>query len=500
MDVTVIVWLVVGLVIFVLSFLLPKRKEELDEDTKKFAGEQIRDILNKEIDGMQSKLDDVVSGTIEESSSQTERALEKLTNEKIMAINEYSDTVIEDINNNHKEVLFLYDMLNDKHVTIRNTVTEVEKTMGEVTQTAKDIEISAKEAAKEAKDSEETVRRMTDITNRAEKTAQITAQNMEMDVRHIVEDMIRGKVEETMEKTAVPMIQERVDEILEDAALLMEQQPKILIDSKTAESVAKGTDVEENSIQEDKKEERDQTKAVTLDPLGERGRSEDEFVQGIVKNAPKVVIEGEEEGNLSYYIVEPEETESTVSAMETAEEPDLTVMQETTAKSISEIDMAPEEIRELERAVAMEVMQGAQMKQRQEEGSEKVSAINETDKVRSGLIAAVDRTEETDEKEKLSDHAQKETVQKNDAAEKRLDPTAEEWTKTTEENFIKSEKVNDDVQKGDFAAIPQEQESRNSNEKILALHREGMSNVAIAKELGLGVGEVKLVIDLFKGM
>ena len=47
MDVTVIVWLVVGLVIFVLSFLLPKRKEELDEDTKKFAGEQIRDILNK---------------------------------------------------------------------------------------------------------------------------------------------------------------------------------------------------------------------------------------------------------------------------------------------------------------------------------------------------------------------------------------------------------------------------------------------------------------------
>ena len=40
MNVTVIVWLGVGLVIFVLSFLLPKRKEELDEDTKKFAGEQ----------------------------------------------------------------------------------------------------------------------------------------------------------------------------------------------------------------------------------------------------------------------------------------------------------------------------------------------------------------------------------------------------------------------------------------------------------------------------
>ena len=40
----------------------------------------------------------------------------------------------------------------------------------------------------------------------------------------------------------------------------------------------------------------------------------------------------------------------------------------------------------------------------------------------------------------------------------------------------------------------------NNNEEILRLHKEGKSNVAIAKELGLGVGEVKLVIDLFEGM
>ena len=39
----------------------------------------------------------------------------------------------------------------------------------------------------------------------------------------------------------------------------------------------------------------------------------------------------------------------------------------------------------------------------------------------------------------------------------------------------------------------------NNNDKILRLYKEGMSNVDIAKELGLGVGEVKLVINLFKG-
>ena len=40
----------------------------------------------------------------------------------------------------------------------------------------------------------------------------------------------------------------------------------------------------------------------------------------------------------------------------------------------------------------------------------------------------------------------------------------------------------------------------NNNERILELHNQGKSNVAIAKELGLGVGEVKLVIDLFEGL
>ena len=40
----------------------------------------------------------------------------------------------------------------------------------------------------------------------------------------------------------------------------------------------------------------------------------------------------------------------------------------------------------------------------------------------------------------------------------------------------------------------------NSNERILELHKAGKSNMAIAKELGVGIGEVKLVIDLYKGI
>ena len=38
----------------------------------------------------------------------------------------------------------------------------------------------------------------------------------------------------------------------------------------------------------------------------------------------------------------------------------------------------------------------------------------------------------------------------------------------------------------------------NNNEKILRLYKKGKSAVMIAKELELGIGEVRLVIDLFR--
>ena len=43
----------------------------------------------------------------------------------------------------------------------------------------------------------------------------------------------------------------------------------------------------------------------------------------------------------------------------------------------------------------------------------------------------------------------------------------------------------------------QQPRSANSNEQILQLYQKGLDQVAIAKKLGLGVGEVKFVIDLF---
>ena len=43
---------------------------------------------------------------------------------------------------------------------------------------------------------------------------------------------------------------------------------------------------------------------------------------------------------------------------------------------------------------------------------------------------------------------------------------------------------------------PGEENAKNNNARILEMHRMGRSDMAIAKELGMGIGEVKLIIAL----
>jgi DNA-binding Xre family transcriptional regulator len=58
------------------------------------------------------------------------------------------------------------------------------------------------------------------------------------------------------------------------------------------------------------------------------------------------------------------------------------------------------------------------------------------------------------------------------------------------EEFIKKYDTNQNEQERD--------EDGNANSEILALAKSGYSEIEIAKKLGLGLGEVKLVLGLFK--
>ena len=104
--------LVLGAVFFAASFIVPEMRAA-SEDAG-ISKDEMKQMLEKELNSAKSQMKDTVEETVSYAVQRTERSLEKVSNEKIMAVNEYSDTVLEEIDKNHKEALFLYDMLNDK--------------------------------------------------------------------------------------------------------------------------------------------------------------------------------------------------------------------------------------------------------------------------------------------------------------------------------------------------------------------------------------------------
>lgn len=132
MEITEIVLLAAGGIIFILSFLIPDKKGEVSEQSRELVKEEIADLVNREIEDVRGHVDGVVEEAVTYAMEKTERSLERLSNEKIMAVSEYSDTVLSEIHKNHEEAMFLYDMLNSKHVNLKDTVSEVNRTVKEV--------------------------------------------------------------------------------------------------------------------------------------------------------------------------------------------------------------------------------------------------------------------------------------------------------------------------------------------------------------------------------
>lgn len=127
MGILEIVLLIAGVIIFTGSFFLPLGGEKNTGIDQKAAKEDIHGLVEEEMNNVRSKMQDKMEETSEDAIEKAERALERLTNEKIMAVNEYSDTVLQEIHKNHEEAMFLYDMLNSKHANIKDTVSKMDK-------------------------------------------------------------------------------------------------------------------------------------------------------------------------------------------------------------------------------------------------------------------------------------------------------------------------------------------------------------------------------------
>ena len=377
-------WLEIALLVFGVgafagSFLIKEKTKE-SEGGQKIDPELIRSVIDKEMRDAKERVTEVVDETLEYAVEKTERASERISNEKIMAINEYSETVLADINKSHQEVMFLYDMLNDKHNNLKETVKHVDKTAKEAEEAANAAAIALAAKAKEEAEAKEREKQEEEARKRL-------LESVSMDKEAQEKEYARRQ----MARLILPMQQE----------MTMHRQ----LDARALEMTSWTLNAG-NRAQEDKPAE--------LKPL----------VVKSVEIVPADIVNS----NDMQPVPESSTSVNPVSAV------DLQTLG-SRPENMKVVDVKPADIRPVEFYSFAE------------------QAPHIERPVKKEVQAPV------------------------------LESTA---------GMIK--------QPEEYVAQPPAGDlNENNNDRILRLHKEGYSNVDIAKELGLGVGEVKLVINLFKG-
>ena len=369
-------WIEVGAGALAASFIIPAKSE--NEDTaQQIDVELIRSIIEKEMADAKERVAEVVDETLDYAVEKTERSCERISNEKIMAISEYSETVLADINKSHQEVMFLYDMLNDKHNNLKETIKHVDKTAKEAEEAANAAAIALAAKAKEG--TETKAKEMTD----AEAARKEELERAALDKEAREKEYARRQ----MARLILPMQREQTTHRIGEMKAIPVKQ-----DTNTA---ASGTD----------------EKPTELRPLIVKSV---EIVSADIVNSKDMQPVPEK---INTNPVSTEDLQTLGSRPE-----DMKV-----------VDVKPADIR------PVEVYSFAEQAPRVERPVKK-----------EAQAAAFENTVNTIKQ-------QEQTMQSG------------------------------------------EDLKENNNDRILRLHKEGVSNIDIAKELGLGVGEVKLVINLFKG-
>lgn len=129
MDLLEIILLIIGIAIVIISCLIVGKQNE-NSKQRLNANLSLEEIFSEdEVKKLKEQINELITNASEEIINSTDDQLSRISNEKIMAVSEYSDQVLEKINRNHEEVVFLYNMLNDKEKDLKETVKEINQVL-----------------------------------------------------------------------------------------------------------------------------------------------------------------------------------------------------------------------------------------------------------------------------------------------------------------------------------------------------------------------------------
>ena len=404
--------IIIGIICVVLSIVF-----NFDKDNKESQG--ISSELTKEQqDKLRKQINEIIDAQILNVTEKTESSLDKISNTKILEMNEYAENVLGEINRNHNETVFLYDMLNEKAKEIKSTV--------------KDVNITKRQVEKIHAEVKENVNKEEELNSEPE-----------LNEGEEVKDLARQRLEELVKKS-----DSNRDKNLTMRKTQAEELERKKVASEVDKEVFKVVDFakeKENIILSEENQKKDFIKAEDANPFSDVITD----IEEIKKSAKK---------STSNEAKEDAELDAEADVLEGFEFEESVGFEEVKAEATSE-------------AAATE--------------TKATSAETKTSK----LSEAADTTEvpevAADEVKKVS-----KSRKKSETTVKKSTTRKTSTKKTSDQRKL-------DLLKKNISDVEFDSDASN-NDRILKLSSLGFSNKDIAKYLNLGIGEVKLVVDLYK--
>lgn len=129
-----IILIIVGIIVVIVSFMMSEKKSAKEEEQEKLDSETLKSELKSEIiesvkleqKNLQTESENFLEGKQTDILDKMEDEMSRLSNEKIMSFSEYGEQILGKIEQNHQEVVFLYDMLNQKETEMKQLIREID--------------------------------------------------------------------------------------------------------------------------------------------------------------------------------------------------------------------------------------------------------------------------------------------------------------------------------------------------------------------------------------
>jgi hypothetical protein len=405
MNVVEVILLAGGIAVFIASYFVGNKKDEGE-------AAKVEPTVNSELTEadkakIEEQVESIIQNKMEDVTEQTEAKMDKISNTKILELNDYAQTIMNEINKNHNETVFLYDMLNEKAKEVRNTV--------------KDVNIARKEVDK--------------IASRA------------------VSEPAKAETNESKENTE--------DKKTGDANVNTKAEVKKPAEPARSTGAGLNNQIDTSLYTNINKVSDGNNEYGYKVPTGSKDLAKERLIE-IMKNSSKTQAE-----------------ESARARAKAKEEPPKpkTGLELVSKKSVQEVVEEPKTDTEQASKASTEI---------DDEDSAGMSAQAGAMEVPDGTVELsakpAEDLSETSEEEKPAKSKSVKKVSRRSVTKKAAGSQAGELVKMT------APKVEDIVAGFD--------EYMTNSDKIMELSKQGVSNKEIAKVLNIGLGEVKLVVDL----